>query len=136
MSHPARRPVDSAPQMVAPQDMGPSHRKRLSGPGLRSFLAIADLWGLSEKDRLAVLGQPSRSAYYGWVRKAQDGAELTLGVDVLLRISAVLGIHKALAIFFTIPPRPCAGYAAPIAGCPSRGRRRWRWSPRAPRTGC
>ena len=121
MPYPARRSIDSAPEMVSPRDMGPSHRKRLSGPGLRSFLAIADLWGLSEKDRLAVLGQPSRSAYYGWVRKAQDGADLTLGVDVLLRISAVLGIHKALAILFLDPAEALRWLRGAHRGVPFAG---------------
>jgi hypothetical protein len=34
------------------------------------------------------------------VRAARDGDDLTLPTDTLLRISAVLGIHKALRILF------------------------------------
>jgi hypothetical protein len=34
----------------------PSNRRRLSTPGLRTFLAIADLWGLELERRLPVLG--------------------------------------------------------------------------------
>ncbi|WP_207483184.1 MbcA/ParS/Xre antitoxin family protein [Arenibaculum pallidiluteum] len=77
-----------------------ANRRRLSAPGLRAFLAIADLWGLSEADRLRVLGFPGRSTYHGWVARARTGQDLVLGVDTLLRISAVLGIHKALRILF------------------------------------
>ncbi len=77
-----------------------SNRRRLSGPAMRTFLAIADLWALSQEERLMVLGLPSRSTYYGWVRAARDGGDVTLPTDTLLRISAVLGIHKALRILF------------------------------------
>jgi hypothetical protein len=77
-----------------------SHRRDLGAPGLRTFLNIADLWGLNEDERLLVLGLPSRSTYYGWVKTARGGGTVTLPVDTLLRISAVLGIHKALRILF------------------------------------
>ncbi len=78
---------------------GPN-RRRLSGPGLRSFLAIADLWGLTEEQRLLVMGLPARSTYYSWTKTVREHGTVTLGVDVLLRISAVLGIHQALGILF------------------------------------
>jgi hypothetical protein len=78
----------------------PANRRRLSGPGLRSFLAIADLWGLTEEQRRLVLGLPSRSTYHAWVKTVREHGDITLGVDVLLRISAVLGIHQALGILF------------------------------------
>ena len=77
-----------------------TNRRRLSGPAMRTFIAIADLWALTQEERLLVLGLPSRSTYYGWVRAARDGDGLTLPTDTLLRISAVLGIHKALRILF------------------------------------
>jgi hypothetical protein len=34
----------------------PANRKRLSAPALRTFMAIADVWGLNEAQRLLVLG--------------------------------------------------------------------------------
>ena len=67
---------------------------------MRTFVAIADLWGLSEEERLLTLGLPSRSTYFGWLKAAREHAEINLPVDTLLRISAVLGIHKALRILF------------------------------------
>lgn len=76
------------------------NRRRLSGPGLRGFLAIADAWGLGEGERLLLLGLPGRSTYFGWVAKARAGQDLTLPVDTLLRLSGVLGVHKALRILF------------------------------------
>lgn len=75
-------------------------RRRLSGPGLRSFLQIADAWGLSEAQRLRLLGNPARSTYHAWVQKARRGAMPALSLDTLTRISALLGIYKALRIVF------------------------------------
>jgi hypothetical protein len=78
----------------------PANRRRLSGPALRSFMAIADLWGLREEQRRLVLGYPSRSTYHNWMRLAREQGEVTLDVDSLTRLSAVLGIHQALGVLF------------------------------------
>lgn len=71
----------------------PANRRRLSAPALRTFLAIADLWGLTEEQRLLVLGYPSRSTYQNWCKQAREHGAFTLDVDVLTRISAVFRIH-------------------------------------------
>jgi hypothetical protein len=76
------------------------NRRRLSAPGFRGFLAIADLWGLSEEERRLVLGYPSRSTYHSWAKQAREHGEFTLDVDVLTRISAILGIHAALGVLY------------------------------------
>lgn len=47
-----------------------------------------------------MLGMPSRSTYQNWVRAAREHRDVTLDVDVLTRISAVLGIHQALGILY------------------------------------
>jgi hypothetical protein len=65
---------------------------------MRSFLAIADLWGLNEEQRRLILGMPSRSTYQNWVKTAREHRDLVLDVDVLTRISAILGIHQALGL--------------------------------------
>lgn len=75
-------------------------RRRLSAPGMRAFLAIADLWRLSEEERRLILGYPSRSTYHNWAKLAREGGAFTLDVDTLARISAVLGIHQALGILY------------------------------------
>ncbi len=90
--------VASAP--LGPDRFEPANRRRLSGPALRSFAAIADLWGLSEQQRRLVLGYPSRSTYHNWMRLARAQAEVTLDVDSLTRLSALLGIHQALGVLF------------------------------------
>lgn len=78
----------------------PAYRRHLSAPGMRAFLAIADLWRLTEEERRLVLGYPSRSTYHNWAKLAREGGAFTLDLDTLTRISAVLGIHAALGILF------------------------------------
>jgi hypothetical protein len=97
-----RSPAETAkgPQRLDSSRLAPANRNRLSPPALRTFLAIADLWGLTEEQRLLVLGYPSRSTYHNWCRQAREHGAFTLDVDVLTRISAVLGIHQALGILF------------------------------------
>lgn len=97
----ARGPVIAAgPPQLDAKRFSPANRRRLSAPGLRTFLAIADLWGLTEDERLFILGLPSRSTYYNWLRAVREHRDVTLDVDVLTRISAVLGIHQALGVLF------------------------------------
>ncbi|AJD42461.1 DUF2384 domain-containing protein [Rhizobium sp. SEMIA 4085] len=88
------------PHRLETDRFAPATRKRLSAPALRTFLAIADLWGLNEEQRLLVLGYPSRSTYHNWAKQAREHGAFTLDVDTLIRISAVLGIHQALGILF------------------------------------
>ncbi|MBI4923788.1 MAG: DUF2384 domain-containing protein [Devosia nanyangense] len=78
----------------------PANRRRLSGPALRTFLTISDRWGLSEEQRRLVLGYPSRSTFHNWTRLARLQQPITLDVDTLTRLSAVLGIHQALGVLF------------------------------------
>jgi hypothetical protein len=92
--------AEKGPQRLEHARFAPANRKRLSAPALRTFLAIADLWGLTEEQRLLVLGYPSRSTYHNWCKQAREHGAFTLDVDVLARISAVLGIHQALGILF------------------------------------
>jgi hypothetical protein len=88
------------PTLLGADRFDSRHRERLGAPGLRSFAAIAERWGLSEAQRLSVLGFPGRSTYHQWLAKARERRNLLLPVDTLLRISAVLGIHKGLRILF------------------------------------
>jgi hypothetical protein len=94
----SRDQVQAGPPALDPERFSSKNRKRLSAPGLRTFLAIADLWGLTEEQRRLILGLPSRSTYHNWIKTAREHRELALDVDVLTRISAVLGIHQALGV--------------------------------------
>ena len=87
-------------EIVSPKTFHAESRSRLGGPGLRTFQNIATLWQLSEKERLLALGSPARSTYHSWVSKAQANGIISLPLDTLLRISAMLGIHKNLRVLF------------------------------------
>ncbi|CAH2605762.1 conserved protein of unknown function (plasmid) [Rhodovastum atsumiense] len=91
-------PVPDGRRILDVSRFEPTIRRRMSAPGMRTFLAIADLWGLSEEQRRLVLGLPARSTFHNWARTAREHGELTLDLDVLIRISAVLGIHQGLMI--------------------------------------
>ena len=78
----------------------PANRRRLSGASLRTFLVIANHWGLTGEQRRLILGNPARSTYQGWVKKAREHRDFTLSLDVLMRISAILGIHIGLRTLF------------------------------------
>lgn len=91
-------------------------RARVAGPGLRTFRAIADEWRLTERQRRALLGEPPRSTYHQWMRRAADGESVGLPLDTLLRMSGVLGIYKALAILFPKRDEGVAWLTGPHAG--------------------
>lgn len=97
-AQPLRSPGVGNTESLDPARFSPANRRRLSGPGLRAFLAIADLWGLTDEARLLALGSPSRSTYYGWTKSVREHRDITLDVDRLSRISAILGIHQALGV--------------------------------------
>lgn len=94
----ARTSIELGPQRIDQSAFNAANRRRLSGPGLRTFLTIADLWGLNEEQRRLILGYPPRSTYHSWVRAVREHRDITLDIDVLTRISAVLGIHQAVGI--------------------------------------
>lgn len=69
-------------------------RKDLTGPALRTFFRIADVWGLKEAEQMKLLGLDNRSTFQTWKR----GAIAVIPKDALERISYVLGIYKGLKI--------------------------------------
>ncbi len=75
-------------------------RRRLSAPALRTFLAIAGLWRLTGEQQRLILGSPSRSTYSRWRKRVREHREIALEENVLMRISAVLGIHRGLGELF------------------------------------
>lgn len=97
--HPGSSNLSSAARTAIAR-FAPANRRRLSGASLRTFVVIANHWGLTEKQRRLILGYPARSTYQGWVKKAREHRDITLSVDVLTRISAILGIHLGLRTLF------------------------------------
>ena len=112
--------ADDPGGVISPETFRAENRGRLSGPGLRTFLNIAALWQLGTAERILVLGSPARSTFHNWVSKVQAGGNISLPLDTLLRISAILGIHKNLGILFEDPGRGVqwlrAGNASPLFG--------------------
>lgn len=69
-------------------------RKGLSGPALRTFFRIAQLWDLSTDQQMTLLGVTARSTFFKWKKDANTA----LPKDTLERISYLLGIYKALQV--------------------------------------
>lgn len=97
---PVQKALEPGPQILSQDRFEPDNRRHLGGPAIRTFLNIADEWGLTEEERLKILGFPARSTYFNWVKKARGHETVLLPVDTLLRLSGVLGIYKALGILF------------------------------------
>ena len=76
---------------VQPPGGADRDRGRLSGPALRAFLRIADLWGLPVDQQMILLGVTARSTLFKWKKSGS-----ALPKDTLERISRILGIYEAL----------------------------------------
>ncbi|WP_313139281.1 hypothetical protein [Stenotrophomonas sp.] len=74
-------------------------RDELSGSALRAFFNLATRWELSGLQQRALLGSPPDAFYEAWAR----GACAHIDADVLVRISYLLGIYKALHILLPNP---------------------------------
>ncbi len=81
--------------VLAPQTRPEPSPEAMAAAGLRAFARIAEAWGLSIDEQLALLGQPPRSTYFAW-RKHPEKASLPR--DTLERLSNILGIWKSLQI--------------------------------------
>lgn len=66
---------------------------------LKAYARVADAWGLSLKEA-AGLADMSESS---WKRARKPGFAGDLTKDQLLRLSAVIGIYKALELYFSEP---------------------------------
>lgn len=76
-----------------------SERADVSAPVLRTFLNIADRWGLPPSEQVALLGCDQRQLDE-WSRTARSHGPLVLETAVLMRISAVLGVFLELRQLF------------------------------------
>ena len=66
----------------------------LTGPALRAFFNLAEIWDLSNAEQITLLGSPKERTFYNW-KKDKEG---NLSKDTLERISYILGIYQALQI--------------------------------------
>lgn len=70
--------------------------REMAGPGLRTFFRICEKWGVSPERQVLILGCRDGTTFDAWQRG--DYAEVS--DDVLIRISYVLGVYKALNTIF------------------------------------
>ena len=84
----------------APNLADPAIRKGLTESGLRVFVNIASKWDLNESQARSLLGGVASSTFHAW-KTAPRGKQLDQ--DTLTRISLVIGIYKALNIYFGEP---------------------------------
>lgn len=75
----------------------PKVREQLSGTAIKAFIKIAAQWRLTEPQARGLLGGIASSTFHAWKTEPK---KQKLTQDTLLRISLVVGIYKALHIYF------------------------------------
>ncbi|MBK6980320.1 MAG: DUF2384 domain-containing protein [Betaproteobacteria bacterium] len=103
--------MPTAARHPAPEPVG-ARSPAAGAAALRTFFRIAEAWGLSTADQLAILGLRSRTTLNAW-KKGGVGA---LSPDALERLSYVFGIYKALRILLPTAGAADAWIAKPNAG--------------------
>lgn len=94
-------PIIAGYSFDQPPDLGnAAERERLSSSAIKAFVNIAGKWGLSEAQARGLLGGIASSTFHVW-RTEPRGKKLDQ--DTLMRISLVIGIYKALNIYFGKP---------------------------------
>ena len=73
------------------------HADRLMHAGLKAFFNIATAWRLQSDQEMLLLGITDLSMFHAW---KQNPMTATGNAETLERISAILGIYKALQILF------------------------------------
>jgi hypothetical protein len=86
----------------APDLSNPAERARLSKSAIKAFVNIAEKWNLTEAQARGLLGGVASSTYHAWKTRpaGKRSSVLRLDQDTLTRISLVIGIYKALHIYF------------------------------------
>ena len=72
---------------------------KVTAVALKAYARVADAWSLAQKEA-AGLADMSEST---WKRARKPGFAGELTKDQLLRLSAVIGIYKALELYFAAP---------------------------------
>jgi Antitoxin Xre/MbcA/ParS C-terminal toxin-binding domain len=74
-----------------------SERERLSRSAIKAFLNIMEKWRVRDEDARALLGGMSNGPFY----EMKKNPNRTLDVDMLTRLSYLVGIFKALNILYS-----------------------------------
>jgi hypothetical protein len=88
-------PFEYAPNLASERE-----RARLSASALKAFVNIAAKWQLNEAQSRGLLGGVASSTFHAW---RSNPRPKKLDQDTLTRISLVIGIYKALNIYFAKP---------------------------------
>ena len=84
----------------APDLANAAGRERLSASAIKAFVKVTEKWCLNESQARGLLGGIASSTYHAW-RNEPRGKKLDQ--DTLMRISLLIGIYKALNIYFGNP---------------------------------
>jgi hypothetical protein len=84
----------------APDLANAAERERLSSSAIKAFVKVTERWGLSEAQSRGLLGGIASSTFHAW--KAEPRGR-KLDQDALMRVSLVIGIYKALNMYFGKP---------------------------------
>jgi hypothetical protein len=95
---PGQAPAEKPTSKAIP-DLGREQtREELSPTAVDAFLTLSDIWRLSTKQSVALLGEGSERTWFRIKAKDWDG---TLSQDSLTRVSALVGIYKGLHLLFS-----------------------------------
>jgi hypothetical protein len=84
----------------APNLANAAERERLSASAIKAFVKITAKWELNEVQSRGLLGGIASSTFHAWKTEPRGKK---LDQDTLMRISLVIGIYKALNIYFGKP---------------------------------
>lgn len=84
---------------AAARDRASTDPGRAGGPAFRTFFRIAEVWGLSVEEQMALLGLTARSTLYKW----RHDPPARLNPDLLERLSYLFGIYKDLQVLLPDP---------------------------------
>jgi hypothetical protein len=76
-----------------------SERAELSAAAIKAFMNLRKKWDLNEEQSRALLGGLASSTFHAW----KTNPKRKLDQDTLTRISLLIGIYKALNIYFGKP---------------------------------
>ena len=77
----------------------PDTRRRLTPHAIAGFLGVAERWSLTVEDQQALLGGLGRRTVIGW-EKQQGAAASPLSIDLMTRVSLLLGVYEGLERIF------------------------------------
>jgi hypothetical protein len=90
---PLKRPTDTVVTASVPPDEAQAMQ--------RAVIRLFEHWDMTDEEASIVLGDVSTRTYQRW----KSGQYGRVSVDLVARMSNVLGIHKALRLLFSDPAR-------------------------------